>query len=98
MKKLVKFLKVVLPVASILIFVGACQKNTAPKVKSATVIFKAAAKKINNKSTASLSGLSFSVKGGTLTLSAANVSFGIYTFRKTPVMTDKVNIPEDPWQ
>lgn len=76
MKMLVKFLKVVLPVAGIMIYVSACQKNTAPKVKSATVIFKAAAKKVNNKSTASLSGLSFSVKGGTLTLSSANVSFG----------------------
>ena len=79
MKKIGKYLKIMLPVAILMIFVSACQKNaatTSPKVKSASVTLKAAVHKTGYKSTASLQGITFPVKGGKLLLSSAMVSFG----------------------
>ena len=79
MKKFVKYLKIMLPVAILMIFVSACKKNAAtikPKVKSASVTLKAAVHKTGYKSTASLKGITFPIKGGTLVLSSAEISFG----------------------
>jgi len=80
MKKIMKYLKIMLPAAILMIFVSACQKNTAnttsPKVKSAAVTLKAAVHKTGYKSTATLKGITFPVKGGKLVLSSALVSFG----------------------
>ena len=78
MKKIVKYLKFILPAAAILIFVSSCKKNiaTTKLVKSATITLKAAVQKTYYKSTASLKSITIPVKGGTLALSSAHVSFG----------------------
>jgi len=79
MKKIMKYLKIMLPVTILMIFISACQKNAAitkPKVKSAAVTLKATVHKTGYKSTASLKGITFPVKGGNIVLSSAQVSFG----------------------
>ncbi len=78
MKKIVKYLKFILPAAAILIFVSSCKKNiaTTKLVKSATITLKAAVQKTYYKSIVSLKGITIPVKGGTLALSSAHVSFG----------------------
>jgi hypothetical protein len=82
MKRLVKYLKVILPVAGIMILVSACQKNSATKIKSVTATFKAAAQKTSSKSTLNMNNLIIPVKGGSLNLSSALLNFGNVTIQE----------------
>lgn len=83
MKKIVTSLKIVIPAVALIFFVSSCKKNSTslPGVKSATVVFKAAAKSTAYKSTKTT--VTIPVKGGNMDLSSAWINFG------------KVNIQEN---
>lgn len=79
MKKLVISLKIVLPAVALIFLVSACNKSSSTppaRVKSATVTFKATAKKTAYKSTSAMKGISIPVKGGALGLKEAWINFG----------------------
>ncbi len=79
MKKSVTSLKIVLPAIALIFLVSACRKSTSTtpvKVKSAKVTFKVAAVKTSSKSAAATHVTAINVKGGTINLASAWVSFG----------------------